>query len=165
MMHDTQPDPVDPRGGKPRHEKNNNQAMIDSMAAFVNFLESRPSLPLLTMNDVYIFIYGDSVEERLEKFANAVKVMGTGKKSYDAFLNFTKHFGVFNLVAACRRQEICQRVVTGTKVLPAEPEKTIVVPAKPERTEETWEWECPPSILREAAPDLPQVIAELIEQS
>lgn len=46
------------------------------------------------------------------------------------------------------REAVCERVVVGTKIVPAEPER--VVAAVPERTEEVVEWKCP-SLLKAAA--------------
>jgi len=45
------------------------------------------------------------------------------------------------------RNSICEKKVVGTKIVPAEPEKTVVVPAKPEREEEIVVWDCGESLL------------------
>ncbi len=46
------------------------------------------------------------------------------------------------------RKDICQRVLKGTKVLPATPET--IIPAKPEQVVEEYEWVCPESLLAKA---------------
>lgn len=46
------------------------------------------------------------------------------------------------------RESVCEKVVVGTKVVPAEPER--IIAAVPERVEEVVEWRCP-SLLKAAA--------------
>jgi len=43
------------------------------------------------------------------------------------------------------RADICERVKTGERLVPATTEQ--IIPAKPEHVEETYEWICPPSLL------------------
>lgn len=48
--------------------------------------------------------------------------------------------GPLKLKYGCKREAVCERVVTGTRVIPAQPEQ--VIPATEERTEEIVEWRC-----------------------
>lgn len=53
------------------------------------------------------------------------------------------------------RERVCKKVSKGTKVIPAEPAKTVTIEAKPERVEEIFEWECPESLLADDLPEVP----------
>ena len=55
-----------------------------------------------------------------------------------------------------KKEAVCERVVVGSKIIPAEPEQ--IIPAKPEREEEIVEWKCPESFIS-LKEDEPQEVA------
>lgn len=87
---------------------------------------------------------------------------GSVDKEVDvSFFKLVKDFGGgVKLSWTAYRETVCERVVVGTKVVPAEPER--LVAAVPERTEEVIEWKCP-SLLKAGAsvmmPNTPEIEA------
>lgn len=75
------------------------------------------------------------------------------------FFRLTKSFGGgVSVQWVAYRQNVCERVVVGTKVTPAQPAR--YVEATPEKVEEVVEWKCP-SLLKAGAsvqmPDTPEL--------
>lgn len=85
-----------------------------------------------------------SVESK-EAMANAVRAMGNGaKRELGDDLHVEREFGPFVLSAYTARENVCERVVVGTKVIPE-----TVIPARDEtvieeHVEEIVEWKCAP---------------------
>ena len=103
------------------------QAFIDSLRACADFLESHPSVKApryITMN-----VFVDTREELAEQARSATwnKVFG------DTWFSLTKSFGEhLSLDITCGREVVCRKVVTGTRVVPAQPEQVV----------EEYAWEC-----------------------
>jgi hypothetical protein len=92
------------------------------------------SISLFSTND-------DSAKAELAAFARA---MGKVAKEYgDELVTLSKDFDcLLQLKIHANRGAVCERVVVGTKIIPAEPKR--VIPAQPERVEELVEWHCTP---------------------
>lgn len=122
---------------------NRNQKLIDGIRNLANFLEANPQLPR-NYGEVRLLTFPDDLAE-------AAKGMGfLEKKTAGAYFSLVKRFGQdvsFEFLKS--REQVCERVVTGTKVIPAK--EAYLVPAEPEKTVEVFEWKCPDSILEAAA--------------
>ena len=57
-----------------------------------------------------------------------------------AYFRRRERFGPFKVRVYAPRRTVCEAVVVGQKVVPAEPLK--IIPATPERTEDIIEWQC-----------------------
>ena len=120
-----------------------NQAFIDGLRELADFLEANPQNRQLWDHQVFHF-FAQSKEE----FAQALRDLSPCSKEDDgSFVEAIRSFGPVRVVVNLNHDKGCERIVIGTKVLPAEPEKTVVIPAKPERVEEIVEWKCPESFL------------------
>jgi hypothetical protein len=108
-------------------DTNRRQAFIDSLRACADFLESHPNVKApryVTMN-----VFVDTREELAEQARSATWVKTfTGK-----FFSLSKSFGEdVTIDITAERELVCRRVVTGTRVLPAQPERVV----------EDYTWEC-----------------------
>ena len=122
---------------------NQNQGFIDDMQAFIDFVRLHPDMGPMSRFQYFCVHCTD----RAELLARTRGVGEVKKEAgeFDGNFNLRKNFGQVVVGWFTDRSQICERVVTGTKILPAEPEK--IVPAKPERTIEIVEWICPKSLL------------------
>lgn len=84
-----------------------------------------------------------------ERFQRAVKAIGgawSKKGGEDYFSAMKELCGEDDAIKVyTNREEVCERVKVGTKVIPAKPE--LVVPATEERVIDVFEWKCPESVL------------------
>ena len=80
-------------------------------------------------------------KEQLQIFA---KVAGkVSKSAFESVFYLRKGFsGDIHLDFNAERDQVCKRVVVGTKLIPATSER--IVPAQPEHEEEIVEWNCTP---------------------
>lgn len=121
-----------------------NAEFVDSLRKLADFFEAHPDLKVpYSMSGDGIIIFANGKEE----ISLAARAFGScDKTSDDIFYRVVKKdpIGQFKLSAIEYRSQVCERVVTGKRVIPAQtvPEHTI-----PERTEEIVEWRCPESIL------------------
>lgn len=114
-----------------------NQATIDGLLAMVEFLRQHPQP--FTEGHLTMDFFGQTKEQ----IVAAVRLCGGQvKKNYAGdYFWLTKEFGGgVKMEWNCPRQEVCEKVKVGEKV----------VPAQPERVEEVFEWKCHDSILRPA---------------
>ena len=75
--------------------------------------------------------------------ATAIRSLGNVNKIYDGEdFRLEKKVGMHTLWLWYQRQEICQRVVIGRELVPAQPER--VIAATPEHEREIVEWACSP---------------------
>ena len=124
-----------------------NQEFVESLRALADFYEAHPALkPAHSMSNRDITIYANGKDE----MAQCARQFGNCEKtSDDIFFRVIRNekLGLFRLSAIEYRSQVCERVVTGKRVIPAE-----VVPAHtvPEREEEIVEWRCPDSLLENA---------------
>lgn len=121
---------------------NPNQDLIDGMRAAADWLEKTP-LPRCHSTVSLHFFPAD--------LGAAIKGMGSLTKRADGnYLSFRKTFSDEVYVEWCKaRDEVCERVVTGTK--------TVFVPIMQQigtetKTVEEFEWRCPESILAALKP-------------
>lgn len=101
--------------------------LTDGLRALADFLDAHPAVPMPYYNTLTAFV------DSLDEIAKAARC-GSWEKNYvtDHFL-LTKPFGNhLTLQIATDRKNVCERVVTGTKTLPAQPEREV----------EVAEWRC-----------------------
>lgn len=116
--------------------------LIRGLRNVADFLEKRPSLKVgFTYLSINLFV------ETKEELAEAIRELGTcDKRSVGEWLTARKSFGPHVcLEVNAPHDKCCERVVVGTKVIPAKP-------SVPERIEEIVEWRCPTSILQPGEP-------------
>lgn len=112
---------------------------IRGLRECADFFEAHPSVDVPYEQQIDIFVT-DKAE-----LAAIARVASWRKDWRDSWLTLRKSFGAYwKLNVNLDRQQICKKVVTGERIIPA-------VPASPERTVETFEWVCEePSLLAEA---------------
>lgn len=128
-----------------------NAELIKGLEDCAAWLRGHP-LPDRGSCSVNIFFYAATKEE----FLRAVKIMGPCEKvSTDDTVQMHVNFsGGVGIRLFSEHKTVCERVVIGKKIIPAEPEKHVpamVIAAKPERETEITEWVCPKSFLKEAS--------------
>jgi hypothetical protein len=109
-----------------------------SLREFADFLEAHPEVPLPFFQAFGWYGYRDKGRAGVVALAKALAHV---RKDYDgASLWIRAEFapGV-TLCYGCPREEVCERVVTGTRI----------IPAQPEREEEIVEWRCVPLLAGE----------------
>lgn len=82
-------------------------------------------------------------------YALVAKALGSFEKNYsDQFITISKNIGGINLQFTAYRHVVCERVVVGTKTVPAQ-----VIPERfvEEHDEEIVEWKCGSILSTEAA--------------
>ena len=101
----------------------------------LEFVETHPGFPLPVLPRFSV-----SVGSK-EDLADAARTLGKVQKEVSsAWYSIQRQFGSITLDIFAARDRVCERVVVGTKVIPARPE--VLLPAVPERTEEIVEWKC-----------------------
>lgn len=119
-----------------------NQQIAD-MHTMLAWFELHPEIPLPSPT---FSLYAWNTEEEARRMARA---MGTFEKGgNDQFLYLIKHFGKVQVEAVFTREQVCERVVTGTREVP---EKIIPAQVVEAHTEETFEWRCPQLLKEEVA--------------
>ena len=104
---------------------------IQDMRTLLDFVEAHPDIPMPYFGQVDAF----AGKENLRTIAKAMSP--ATKKSEGDFFMLTRRFGSVNLEVNFPRDEVCERVEVGKKV----------VPAVPKHEEPLYEWKCPDSIL------------------
>jgi len=92
---------------------------------------------------------GDTPDQARQRLALVARALGTVEKRVmgDTFwLSQESDNYEWTVTAFADRGAVCQRIVVGTKEIPASEEYT--VPATPARTEEIIEWQCDQPILQ-----------------
>lgn len=118
---------------------------IQGLRDLADFLEANPELPCPTYGTFNT--YGPD-KETMALFAKlAAPVSKHVTPSGETFW-LRRNFGPIELDMNCARETVCERVKTGTRTIPAQPET--VLPATQEKEEEIYEWRCSP-ILGEVA--------------
>ena len=129
----------------------NNQELIAGLRAFLEFLEANADFDfeqgskedLVQINFRAWYLRGTDSEKQTI-MGDLVKRLGSGKKSYsDEWFWFRHDFSPnVRLDITSDRKTVCERIVTGTKIIPATEER--IIPAEPEREVEAVEWRCAP---------------------
>ena len=115
-----------------------NPEYVAGLRKIADFYEANPSLTLPT--DTSFTVYGYDAKEDVLKL---VHMLGNCKKEFlESVFYIVKAFGGFKLKFCFSKSKVCERIVTGTKVIPS-----IYFP---ERIEEIVEWKCHP-LLEETA--------------
>ena len=112
---------------------------VDGLRALAGFLERHPDMP--RPGTVRVDIWVDTKEE----FRKVARTLGSAEKldQFDWLYVLRKHFSeTVQLDLNITRGLVCERIVTGTRVVP----ETFT----PERVEQIFEWTCPDSIMKEA---------------
>lgn len=116
------------------------QQYVKALREIADFYEAHPDVPFRAER---IVIAVDAKE-----LVVLPRYIGSCKKVVDNdFFNLRKDFGGLEIEFYSRRENVCERIVIGKKVvpetiIPARPEEVI-----PEHEEEEFEWRCPESLL------------------
>lgn len=125
-------------------------AWLNGIRQMADFLEQHPDVPLPSDHQP-VYIWGTDAKRQL---AAAALALGDAEKEADAsFFSLVRRFGpIVYTVKACR-ENVCERVVVGTKTITTQvpPEGVEMLTVTSE--EEIVEWRCPPSILAFGADD------------
>jgi hypothetical protein len=119
-------------------------AFVDGLRQLATFIESTPGFPVPNAWGS-VYLWGDGAKSQM---ASAARMLGNVDKTADDFyFGIERHFGPITLTVKASRTNVCERVVTGTKIETYDvlPEGVQVTTAT--REVEIVEWVCPPSIL------------------
>lgn len=117
------------------------EQFIADLRSAADFFEQHPDVP--RPGDPYFAYYTSKDAEGVKEFARAFP--GRVEKNYETSDFWARgKMGTITFVYGTPREKVCERVVTGTKVIPAH-----VIPAQPEtevpeKVEEVVEWRCHP---------------------
>lgn len=112
---------------------------IKDLRAFADWLESNPDVP----TPVFPQRFDVFCLNKEQMVATCRAVGGKMKKGVtESFFYLRKDFRTIHYEVNALRDNICDKVVIGTRTIPAEPERTVTIAAQPERTEEITEWRC-----------------------
>jgi hypothetical protein len=114
-----------------------NQEAAKSLREMADFIEAH-ELGKIDPNTRIWFWNWDTSREGMARIAAIPG--GWDKGGTDSAFMLERKFGPFVLTIASHRETVCERVVVGTKHIPATEET--VIPARPARTEEMVEWRC-----------------------
>jgi hypothetical protein len=119
-----------------RHE-----AMVRGLRAMADFIEQNPEVRIpANMN----MLCSQGTKEEMGHLASLApyseKIVDTSFFNLRVPFSENVYYELYN-----RRDEVCERVVTGTKIVPAQDARTEIIehPAVAEHEEETFEWKCP----------------------
>jgi hypothetical protein len=141
---------------EPEQTTNPNQDIIDGLRAMADWLAAGHWIPEYTVMQLDVFPSAEQFRQ-VAREAGKLEKKGSGDYFY-LRKEFTPRVYIdFNQ----RRDQICERVKVGEKIIPATPEMTI--PARPEKVEEIFEWKCPPSLLALKAEAEPMTPAEMLD--
>jgi hypothetical protein len=111
---------------------------IQGLRQLADFLEAHPAVPLPVL-------WGLNAYARSRADLAAAARVGGWTKSYnDSWFALSREFGegAVTLEINIERGQVCRKVVTGTRVVPAQPESVV----------ETYDWVCDePALLAEGA--------------
>ena len=121
---------------------------VESLRNLADFFEQHEEIRLPLTTHITVFPNYSESKQQFRDFCRAIG--GKIEKQFgDDVMYADKPFGnLFILRFMAYRDAVCERVVVGTKVLPATEER--IVPAEPEREVEIVEWRCG-SVLAEVA--------------
>jgi hypothetical protein len=111
--------------------ENKRQSLIDGLREIAQFLEDHPDVPTPLIPRLDAFVYSK------EAFSAAARAVGghQEKKDYGIVIALRRMFGDVSYDLNIQRDLVCERVVTGTRIIPEQP-------AVPEHEEEIVEWKC-----------------------
>ena len=128
-----------------------NEKLISDLHKLIAFIEANDDFDFCTGEPTPVefhyrtwYLSGFSTQLRRELLQDLARRLGTADKQYVGdFFWLKKKFGdtvLFEITSD--RNTVCERIVTGTKTIPARPE--CILPASPERAVEIVEWRCSP---------------------
>jgi hypothetical protein len=134
------------------------QAYTDGLHQIADFLAEHPEVPLPHLGHYIAGVYGPALfifltapGEQREALADITRAMGKAEKTADkdtGRFEVYREFAGIRLVASAARDEVCERVVTGTREVTREvpdPEALAAVPTVTvTETVEDVEWVCAP---------------------
>jgi hypothetical protein len=108
---------------------------LQEMRDLLDFLQEHEEIPLPYFGMVNSFVY-DEID-----VDTAARIMAPCDKDIGgSYFSLNRKFGSLEFSVNFAREEVCERIVVGTKEIPA---RTIEA-----RTEEIVEWNCPDGVLR-----------------
>lgn len=112
------------------------ETKLADMREVLRFLEDNPEIPMPYFGMVTAFVYGEGDVDAL------ARAMAPCKKDVaSGFFSLTREFGSVELSVNFEREQVCERIVIGSKEVP---EKIIEG-----YTEDVVEWKCPDGVLRQ----------------
>lgn len=108
-------------------------ATIRGLRELADFLEAHPVVPLPYVGSINAFV------QSRDEMATIARAASWRKQWREDWFTLTREFSVdVNLEVNIERATVCRKVITGTRIQPAQPEQTV----------ETFEWVCDdPSLL------------------
>ena len=129
--------------------------LVSGLREAAAWFEAHPEVPI-PASALHITLYdlgGDEAE--LETLKTIARAMGAATKDYeDDFFKLSCTFAdAVTVTAVAWRENVCQRIVVGTETVIEQrpPDGVEMVDVEVER--EIVEWDCPPSLLKEAPSD------------
>lgn len=119
------------------------QAFADTCRKLADFYEAHPDIPSPTHDNFNVYVEKDELPR-------IAKEIGSCKKNVDdTYFELVKDFGTMTISFFVYRNQVCEKVVVGKKIIPE-----YVIPASeerviPEHEEDVVEWRCPDSLLTE----------------
>ena len=110
------------------NELTEREQWIASLRELATWLSEHPDLPCPTYSgfNMNVFVNGSELGTLAREHRPWEKVFG------QSYFSLVKRFGPHSYEANIDRSQVCERVVTGKRL----------VPAQPEHEEETYEWKC-----------------------
>lgn len=125
-------------------------AWLTGLRQMADFLEAHPAVPLPSVHQP-VYIWGADAQRQL---AAAALALGDAEKEADAsFFSLVRRFGPIVYTVKAYRENVCERVVVGTKTITTQVPPEGVEMLTVTREEDVVEWRCPPSILAFGAED------------
>jgi len=151
----------------PEHTDSPRAEFLASLRLLIDWLQAHPDVPQpyhLLGDKLYIYVHGEDPRAAMAAMAAIARAMGNADKSIDGdHFELRRRFGVITLVASARRDEVCERVVVGTREVTRRAPDPHALAALPVVTVteivEDVQWVCPPSLLNPDAPSSAQSMA------
>lgn len=116
--------------------KNEREDFISGLRQLAALYEQHPDLSIPAYPVFNVFVFSK------EEFVAQARILKSGKKaSTESFLVLRRKFGSITLDLNVLHEIGCERIVVGSRTIPAKP--ATLLPATEERTEEIVEWRCP----------------------
>lgn len=129
-----------------KQQLENRPLLVDGLRKLADVFEQHPMLQVPTWKqDITVWVSNRDDDEDPDHVKNTFKhflkvLGGTAKDTSDYTFELSWDFGLIRLRLCTDRDNVCEKVVTGTKILPAT--EAYTVEAQPEREEEVYEWRC-----------------------
>lgn len=137
----------DPRADDSRRE------WIDQLRAVADFLETHPDWQIPGLGVRVAAVHYEPLHGDAKQFvARHTRMLGTAEKgTRDDYFDVRRAFGPHEVVVVAKRDDICERVVLGTKTVEVKVPPPGVEMLTETREVEVVEWVCPESILAAGA--------------